>query len=45
MLLSRVCHNELHNNAAFGEQKHGSQFEFVLWIQHRALGPGELKLK
>ncbi|NBD83594.1 DUF968 domain-containing protein [Citrobacter werkmanii] len=40
MLLCRVYHNELHNNAAFGEQKHSSRLDHVLRIQHRALGPG-----
>lgn len=36
---------ELHDDAAVWEQEHGSQFELVLWIQLRALGPGGLKPK
>lgn len=38
--LCRVCHTELHDNVVVWEQKHGSQVEHVMRVQHRALGLG-----
>ncbi|HCA0567076.1 TPA: DUF968 domain-containing protein [Citrobacter freundii] len=38
MPLCRVCHTGLHGNAAVWEQKHVSQLEYILRIQHHTLG-------
>ncbi|HCW3137365.1 TPA: DUF968 domain-containing protein [Citrobacter freundii] len=37
MPLCRVCHTELHGNVAVWEQKHVSQLEYILRIQHHTL--------